>query len=41
MPDSWVDEISTWEQLPSAVHGATIITASSEGTKTELVYGLD
>ena len=41
MPDSWADEISTWEQLPSAVHGATIITASSEGTKTELVYGLD
>ena len=41
MPDSWVDEISTWEQLPSAVHGATIITANSEGTKTELVYGLD
>tara|TARA_B100000674_G_scaffold246723_1_gene203301 strand:- start:45 stop:1004 length:960 start_codon:yes stop_codon:yes gene_type:complete len=41
MPDSWANEISTWEQLPSAVHGATIITANSEGTKTELVYGLD
>ena len=41
LSDDWIDEISTWEQLPSAVHGATIITANSEGTKTELVYGLD
>tara|TARA_B100000519_G_C14248400_1_gene441071 strand:+ start:1672 stop:2631 length:960 start_codon:yes stop_codon:yes gene_type:complete len=39
-PETWIDEISTWETIDTAVHGATIVTASSEGTKSELIYGL-
>ena len=37
-PETWIDEISTWETIDTAVHGATIVTASSEGTKSELIY---
>ena len=41
LSDTWYNEISVWEQQPKAVHGATIITAGHDGTKLELVYGLD
>ena len=41
MPEEWEKEIVLWEQQPRAVHGATIITAGHDGTKLELVYGLD
>jgi len=41
MSEEWEKEIVLWEQQPKAVHGATIITAGHDGTKLELVYGLD
>lgn len=41
MSEEWQKEIILWEQQPRAVHGATIITAGHDGTKLELVYGLD
>ena len=39
-PEAWIDEISTWETIDTAVHGATIVTANADGTKSELIYGL-
>lgn len=39
-PETWIDEISTWETIDTAVHGATIVTANADGTKSELIYGL-
>ncbi len=41
MSEEWQKEIISWEEQPKAVHGATIITAGHDGTKLELVYGLD
>mgnify|MGYP003312051384 FL=1 len=40
LSDDWIDEISTWEELPQAVHGATILTADADGVKSEIVYGI-
>lgn len=40
LSDSWIDELSTWEMLPRAVHGATILTADADGVKSEIIYGI-
>ena len=40
LSDDWIDEISTWEELPQAVHGATILTADADGVKSEIIYGI-
>ena len=40
LSDTWINELSTWELLPRAVHGATILTADADGIKSEIVYGI-
>ena len=36
----WTEELSTWEQNPNAVFGATIMTATADGISNEYIYGL-